>query len=189
MKKGDETRARIVEAAVRLFEQRGYAATGLNEILTDSGAPRGSLYHHFPGGKEELAVAVVLRHGDLVRQGLEAVLRSHTSPLRAMTEGLELLASFNSASGSAPGCPVSSIALEMATQSPALREAAEAVFESWRAVVANRLEGAGVPRAKATVRARVLVSTVVGAVVLSRAYGDRGPLLDVKKTLPSLLDV
>ena len=58
-RRGDETRTKLVEAAATLFEERGYHAAGVKAILERAGAPRGSFYFHFPGGKEELAIAAI----------------------------------------------------------------------------------------------------------------------------------
>ena len=186
MSKGDATRERMVEAATRLFMAQGYAATGLKQILAEGDAPRGSLYFHFPGGKEELAEAVVTRHADLFTAQIEAAIQGSKdlkSAARVMITALAQLVE----SGEGAGCPVSIVALEMADRSDVLRQATDGAFARWSGLLAAKLEGEGMSRAESKRRARALLCAIEGGLVLSRAAGDAGPLRDVLSVVPLLL--
>lgn len=186
MSKGDATRERMVDSATRLFMSQGYAATGLKQILEDGGAPRGSLYFHFPGGKEELAAAVVERHAERFAQQMEVVLNSSkdvVTAARAMIAGLAQLVE----SGVGTGCPVSVVALEMAERSEPLQQATHAAFMRWAGLIAEALMKEGTPRPDAKRRARALLCAIEGALILSRPAGDAGPLRDVASVTSALL--
>ena len=186
MSKGDATRERMVDSATQLFMSQGYAATGLKQILEDGGAPRGSLYFHFPGGKEELAAAVVERHTELFAAQIEAALsgsKDVVSAARAMIAGLAQLVE----SGMGSGCPVSVVALEMAERSEPLQQATHAAFTRWAGLIADGLVDEGMPRPDAKRRARALLCAIEGALILSRPAGNAGPLRDVGSLVSALL--
>lgn len=186
MSKGDVTRERMVESATRLFMAQGYAATGLKQIIEEGDAPRGSLYFHFPGGKEQLAVAVVERHAEHFTLQLTAALHDSKDPVaaaRRMIAGLAQLVE----GGAGGGCPVGAVAFEMAERSDALREATQHAFAAWTGLIAAALVDAGAAKKDAQRRARVLLCAIEGALVLSRSAGDAGPLRDVSSMVPALL--
>lgn len=187
MGKGEATRQRMIETASALFERQGYAATGLKQILAESETPRGSLYFHFPGGKEELALAVVERHREVFAEGIERALRVAPTALDAATILIENLAERVAATGCAQGCPVGAVTLEMAQTSPVLREAAAEAFDRWTTPVENALLREGRTPQEARTQARSTLSAIEGALILCRAYASRGPLDDVLLVLPRLL--
>ncbi|MCB9660055.1 MAG: TetR/AcrR family transcriptional regulator [Sandaracinaceae bacterium] len=186
MSKGDATRERMVESATHLFMAQGYAATGLKQILEEGDAPRGSLYFHFPGGKEELAAAVVERHAELFATQLEAALEGAGDVVSAVGLVLAHLAQLVE-SGEGVGCPVSVVALEMAERSATLQKATQGAFSRWAAVLWEALVEDGMPEEEARRRARALLCAVEGALVLARPAGDAGPLRDVASIVPALL--
>ena len=177
----------MVATATKLIEEQGYAATGLKQLLAESEAPRGSFYFHFPGGKEELAAAVVANHATKFAAMLGAVLESAPTPLAAAELSVEALASQFEGSGCASGCPVTAIAFEMANRSELLRDATRAAYDSWAHPIADRLVADGRSAEDARATARTLLAAIEGALILSRAYGSRGPLDDLKTRLEPLL--
>ncbi|MBK7152567.1 MAG: TetR/AcrR family transcriptional regulator [Sandaracinaceae bacterium] len=185
MSKGDATRERMVESATRLFMAQGYAATGLKQII-EGEAPRGSLYFHFPGGKEELAVAVVERHAEHFTAQLTAALHDSKDVVAAARRMIAALAQLVEG-GVGAGCPVGAVAFEMAERSDALRQATQAAFSTWTGLLAAALVDAGASKKDAQRRARVLLCAIEGALVLSRSAGDAGPLRDVSSMVPALL--
>ncbi|WP_230467373.1 TetR/AcrR family transcriptional regulator [Lujinxingia vulgaris] len=187
MSKGDETREKMIETATRLFQSQGYAATGLKQILTESGTPRGSLYFHFPEGKEELAAEVVARHGEVFGQALEEVMNASPDAAQAAQQIVDLLARQCEATGCQTGCPVGAIAFEMANTSERLQRATREVFERWSAIFARCLSNEGMSSAEARQRAHAVICAIEGALILSRAYGDIGIFYDVRERLPALL--
>jgi len=186
-RKGAETKARMIEAATSLFERQGYAATGIQQILQESGAPRGSFYFHFPGGKEDLAVAAVERHGDRFGELLRGAFAQASSTKEAAVWAIDALGTHFEGSACESGCPVMAVTFETATRSQTLRAASRAAFESWIGLASARLEQDGLAPEVARSKARALLAAIEGALVLCRAYGDRGPLDDIIAQVDGLL--
>jgi TetR/AcrR family transcriptional repressor of lmrAB and yxaGH operons len=165
------------------LRRQGYNATGLNEIVARSGAPKGSLYFHFPGGKEELAVAAMARSGDQLRRAIEATVTSSDDLGEALQRLLDALAIGLERSNYEAGCPIATITLETATTSEAVRATADAVFSSWLEVLQQRLVAAGLSAADAERRALLVLAALEGALILARARHDTGPLAAVRDEL------
>jgi TetR/AcrR family transcriptional regulator, lmrAB and yxaGH operons repressor len=135
MARPDHSRQRLVATAARLLRRQGYAATGLKQVLAESGTSSGSLYHHFPGGKEDLAVAAVQASAAAVTAGL-ARLFDAGDACAAVTLWLDAhIAELRR--DARDGCPVAPVALEAVTASPPLRAATAAAFETWITLLAT----------------------------------------------------
>src|SRR5690348_16269508 len=111
-----DTRQRMLDTAADLFHTQGYHATGLTELTTAGGAPMGSLYFHFPGGKEQLAAEAVRLSGERTGALLEAVLKDAPDALAAIDRAVEALAAFLTESDFQRGCPLASLALDAAAE-------------------------------------------------------------------------
>ncbi|GAA2162874.1 TetR/AcrR family transcriptional regulator [Actinomadura napierensis] len=168
-----DTRTRLLEASAQLFREQGYAGTGLKQITAAGEAPWGSLYHFFPGGKEQLGAEAVAHSGgrylklfDIVFDGADGdFVRSVRDFFQLSVEALER-------SGWADGCPIATVALETASTSEPLRHACAEVFVSWQEAIARRLRAAGVPDGRAADLATYVLSAFEGALVLSRTAHD-----------------
>lgn len=181
------SREAFVRATGELLRSQGYGATGLNAIVAASGAPKGSLYFHFPGGKESLAVAALAREAELLRDALAALLRSSGDLTEAIANVIDALAAGLERSNFEHGCPLATVALERATQSEAVRYAAVSGFDSWLEQIEQRLLAAGMTDAAAAKKALVLLSAIEGALILARAHRDVAPLAAVRAELHSIL--
>ena len=175
----------MIRTAATLFRAQGYHATGLNQVLAEGGLPKGSLYFHFPGGKEQLAVESLRRSGAELRDGIAAALASTPDPATALERVLALLGEHLVATDFREGCPVATVALDAAAQSEAIRTACADVYDSWQGLVAGHLRAAGV--ADADGLATVLVAAVEGAILLARTHRDVTPLQTVGTRLRALL--
>ncbi|MDL4821165.1 TetR/AcrR family transcriptional regulator [Actinomadura opuntiae] len=167
-----ETRERVLRTAAELFRRQGYHGTGLNQVLAESRAPKGSLYFHFPNGKEQLASESVALAGREVGDALaQAVLgaRDARSGLAAVGEhfarGL-LESDFTE------GCPVATVALESAAQSEPIRSACDGVYGDWRRGIETALRGWGVPEDRVPPLAAMVLSSLQGALLLARVQKD-----------------
>lgn len=180
------SREAFIDTTGRLLRRQGYAGTGLNEIVARSGAPKGSLYFHFPGGKEELAVAAITRAGEQLEAAITAILGSNEDLGEALGGLVDALASGLEASGYRDGCPLATVTLEVARTSEPLRETAAAVFDTWLAALQERLVRSGLTPALARRRALLVLSAVEGALILARAQHDREPLTAVREELVAL---
>jgi len=183
----DRSRTALIDTAGALFRRQGYAATGLNQILDDAGVRAGSLYHHFPGGKQELAAAVVESAGTEIERVLRAVLAEDAPVTAVIDRWVDLLAA-GLAADCRDGCPVEPIATESVHGSELVRQAAARAFQSWCAAIAGRLEADGGDAAAADETALAVVSIIEGALVLSRTSGDAAALNAAKTATRALLN-
>jgi len=166
---------------MRLFRRQGYASTGLQQILEESAAPKGSLYHYFPRGKEQLAEAAVEMAGGLIAEMLAELAARHAEPEAFLRGYARVMADWMQESGFRSGCPVATTLLETAPESPGITSAGLRAFDTWIEVVAGVLERAGEPRRRAKRRAQLILSAMEGALILARIRQSTRPILDVAK--------
>jgi TetR/AcrR family transcriptional regulator, lmrAB and yxaGH operons repressor len=177
MAKTRDTRARLLEASAQLFRQQGYAGTGLKQITAAGQAPWGSLYHFFPGGKEELGAGAIAHSGQRYLKLFDLVYdRSGNDPAQSIHDLFHLSVDALEKSGFADGCPIATVALEAANTSDRLRHACDAVFTSWQQATATFLIQAGAAADRAAELAAYVLAAFEGAVVLSRTARDTRPL-------------
>jgi AcrR family transcriptional regulator len=172
------TKQRIVAASAELMRRQGYEATGVKEIVTAAEAPFGSLYHFFPGGKEELGAQAVRFSGAEYAKLLPAILGASAdivSGIRAFFAGA---AEHLVATDYADACPIATVALEVSSRSEMLREACADVFDDWIALTARYLAAGGVQQEDARPLAIELIAALEGAFILCRAT-RRTEALDV----------
>jgi len=174
-----EVRKRMVEGAAQLLARRGLPGTSFAEILELTGAPRGSVYHHFPDGKDQLVGSAVDLAGT---QLVDALNRKAGAPAEEITEHfLHIWHSVLTRSHCEAGCAV--LAVTVATDSPELMNHAVTVFRTWRGRLTELLELGGLTPLHATQFATTLIASVEGAVVLSRAEQNTEPFDTVAKQL------
>jgi TetR/AcrR family transcriptional repressor of lmrAB and yxaGH operons len=169
------TRERMIETTAGLVHRRGFHGTSLNEILTESGAPRGSLYYHFPGGKEELVLQAARQGVAMVTQLLKEVLAGSPDPAEGVRSFVEAAAHMLRDSDYVFGCPVAPIVLD-SPESSALAEVCQDAFEEWRQVLAGGLGSGGIERERAESLATMVVCALEGGLLLARARRDIAPL-------------
>jgi TetR/AcrR family transcriptional repressor of lmrAB and yxaGH operons len=168
---------------MRLFRRQGYASTGLQQIVAESGAPRGSLYHYFPSGKEALGEAAVAMAGGMILEMLSDLATHHSEPTAFLRAWCKVMAGWMEESGFHSGCPVATTLLETAPQSPTITAAGRRAIDAWIDVVAGVLSNAGMERREARSRAQLIIAAMEGALILSRIRLSTRPILDVAKLL------
>jgi AcrR family transcriptional regulator len=183
-------RERMVFSAAQLIRRDGVSATGMREVAAHAGAPRGSLQHYFPGGKEQLvneAVAWAGRYAaGRVTRFLDALPERSPSALFAAMAG-QWTRQFE-AEGFVAGCPVAAATVDCAESTESTRTAAAAAFATWSAPLTEALTGLGVPADRAPSVATLMISTVEGALLMARAERSTRPLHAVVGELGPLLD-
>jgi TetR/AcrR family transcriptional repressor of lmrAB and yxaGH operons len=161
-------RADAIATAARLFHHQGYHGTGLAQVLAESGAPKGSFYFHFPGGKEQLAVEAVEASSATVEALIAAASeRAHDAPDVVRRAG-RAIARWLEKSNFEEGCAVTTLAAEAAGTSPPLREACESAYARWRWLFAKALRQRGVAAAPARELATLTVAAIEGATLIAR---------------------
>jgi AcrR family transcriptional regulator len=163
------TRERIVETSAELFRRQGYAATGIKQIATEAQAPFGSLYHFFPGGKEQLAAESIRASGAIYELLVPAIFDPAPDVVSAVRAFFAGAAEHVRETDYADACPIATIALEVSSSSAPMREACAEVFESWIAAGSARFVAAGLSEATARELAIAMFSALEGAFVLARA--------------------
>lgn len=186
MPRPDRSRAALVDTAALLFRRQGYAATGVNQILEVADVKAGSLYHHFPAGKQELAAAVVDGVGAAIERRLRELLDSG-SPVSDIVDGWIDLMAAGLASDQRDGCPIEPIATESVNASEQVREASARAFGGWCLAVADRLRADGWPDADADQTALAVIALIEGALILSRIAGDADALNAAKAAARTLI--
>lgn len=166
------TRQRILEATARLFQRQGYAGTGMKRIAAEAEAPFGSIYHFFPGGKDELSDEVIHVSGRMYAAMLTPILTEAPDPVTAVRSFFAGAAQTLRDTDYADACPIATVALEVASTNERLRLASAEVFEGWIAGCAAYFEAAGIAPAPARDLAVAMLSLLEGAFVFCRAKRD-----------------
>jgi AcrR family transcriptional regulator len=180
----------MVRSAAQLIRRKGVSGTGMREIVTEADAPRGSLQHYFPGGKEELVSDALLWAGDVaarrVKRGLsELQSRKPSALLASIVEGWRRDLANEQFSA---GCPLVAAAADTAATSEQLRQVLRHAFDGWLGPLSESLVDLGVPTERADNLAVVVIAALEGAIILARIrrdltpfdalVGELGPLLD-----------
>jgi TetR/AcrR family transcriptional repressor of lmrAB and yxaGH operons len=181
-----DTREHMIETTAGLVHRRGFYGTSLNEILLESGAPRGSLYYHFPGGKEELVLETARQGVAMVTQLLKEVLTDSPDPAEGVRAFVEAAAHVLRDSGYVFGCPVAPIVLD-SPESSALAEVCQEALEEWQQVLVECLGSGGIERGRAESLATMIVCGLEGGLILARARRDIAPLDVVAEELASMV--
>jgi TetR/AcrR family transcriptional regulator, lmrAB and yxaGH operons repressor len=181
-----DSRDRMIRAAIELFRERGYAATSFGDVIAASGAPRGSIYHHFPGGKTELAVEALRRYSaaSLRRLHKAAEAGSAADVVGAFLDAAreELVRA-----GYHRGCPIAGVALDLTATDTALADVVADALAGWRDLFAEVMVRDGAEPARARRLAALVVATGEGALLLGRAQRSTGPLDDARAELVALV--
>jgi AcrR family transcriptional regulator len=170
------TKERILYATAELFRRQGYTGTGMKQIAAEAEAPFGSLYHFFPGGKEQLGAEAVRVSGAIYAQLIPAVLDPAPEIVAGVRNFFAGAAAHLVETDYADACPIATVALEVSSSSEAMREACAEVFESWIVAGAERFVRAGIDPDRARQLTIAMLAALEGAFVLARASRSTEPL-------------
>jgi AcrR family transcriptional regulator len=172
-----KTDQRIVRAMGELLRVQGYAATGIQQLARAAGAPTGSIYHHFRGGKREVAAAALRETGAAYIQLLPMLLDPHDDLATGIEAAFAAAAEDMAGTGWVNLCPVATVASEIADNEPELRQVAAEVIASWVDIGSRYLAGRGLSESDARVVMYALLTALEGGFLLARAQHDVEPLL------------
>ncbi|HYM44762.1 MAG TPA: TetR/AcrR family transcriptional regulator [Solirubrobacteraceae bacterium] len=170
------TKDRIIDSSAELFRRQGYTGTGVKQIVAAANAPFGSLYHFFPGGKEQLGAEVIRSSGQLYIQLFATIAAQAPDVLTAIGDFFAGAAETLKETDYADACPIATVALEVASTSEPLREATAEVFDSWIAGATEYFAASGIPRDTARELAFTMLCLLEGAFVFCRAMRTTEPL-------------
>ena len=187
MKKGDQTRGRLLAAAAKLLQTQGFHGTGLSQVIDEARAPKGSLYFHFPGGKEELTAEALRRSADEWQAAVLAVLAATPDAIAGVGAVCALLASTLEATAFRDGCPLATVALEAAASSDRIHEVCAAAYRGWQRLIEERLVAMGLDGARAEQLSTFVLAAIEGALLLAKAHRSAEPLRRVGAELQAML--
>ncbi len=189
MKKASSSRERMVRKAAELFQKQGYNGTGLKQIIEESDTPKGSLYFHFPGGKEDLAIEALRQACESQRAEMQKVFDRTESALDAIRDLIRSNRNCLVASSFECGCPIATVVLEMAAVSDKLQQTCSSAWLRWEELFEERLAAEGHPRDRAKRLATVSIALLEGGLLLSRAHRSTEPLDMVAEEIRNILEI
>ncbi|MFI6596408.1 TetR/AcrR family transcriptional regulator [Nonomuraea sp. NPDC050536] len=175
--KGQETRARLLDATQDLIESGGYFAAGLNQIIAASGAPRGSVYFHFRGGKDEMVVESLTRAADAITAAIKEL--DAETPRELVQRTLGLLGDRLEQSDWQKGCPIATVALDVSGNNDEVRQACSAAYTAWERALRDRIGSDDL--------ATAVLALIEGAILLARTHRSREPLERAGRVIATLL--
>ena len=180
-------REQILSTTRTLLEKQGYHGTGLNEIVRESGAPKGSLYYYFPDGKEQIVAEAVIGSGKETAERIQAGLMGSGSASKAVYDFVMLVAENVERSGFSAGSPLTAVAMETVKESERINLACREAYELLRSAFLAKLVESGFTQAKAKELSTFIIASVEGGIILSRTQYTADPLRTVAKHLKYIL--
>jgi len=180
-------RLNIVRAAAKLFRKQGYSKTGLNDILAESRAPKGSLYHYFPGGKEQLGAESLRYSAQMAVDTLIDLSVKHTTAPELLLAFAGQLAEWMEASAFQDGCPMATTILETVPRSPILTAAARDGFNAWRSIFEHALIADGCIPEEAGRLANLSIAVLEGSLIQARVESSCTPIIDSAQVISDLM--
>jgi len=180
------SRDKILQTASRLFQLQGYHATGMNQIISESGLPKGSIYHHFPQGKESLAIEAVQYTSSFIERKLQALMDDISDPVEAIQAFIADTSGQFDSPEDIEGIPVGLLASETALISEPLRLACVEAFSKWEKILAAKLVENGYDDDYALKMGMLINSMIGGGIMQSITRKDKAPLLAISEVVPQI---
>lgn len=181
-------REQIIQATCQLIELQGYHASGLNQIVAESKAPKGSLYHYFPEGKDEIVEAAIDHTSHNIQARLQEGMDAYETASEAIPAFIRKLSFYVEKANYEAGGPITAVAVEVASTNERLNTACQRAYRSWQAIIEEKLLTTGYDQQRARRLATMTIAMIEGAILLSRNERSITPLLDAATELERLLD-
>lgn len=181
------TRERIVTATSELFRRQGYNGTSLSQIVEASAATTGSLYHFFPGGKDDLTAEVLRSSGAAYGELVEAIIRAAPDPASGVVDAFEGAAQVLVESDFIDPCPIGTVAREVASTNGELRSIAAEVMSGWIRLLTSTFVDAGIATARANELAALVVASIEGGFVMARTTREVDTFRSIGTNLGALI--
>lgn len=180
-----DTKRRMLASAAEVLRERGAAGVTIDEVLSRSGAPRGSVYHHFPGGRNQILMEALHYAGDSMSSAIGHA--ASQGPMALLREFVDLWEEVLADSGFAAGCPVVAAAISTSDEDPRLGHDAAQIFDRWRVALTRSFGADGFPESEAGALATTMLAAIEGAVILCRSLRSAQPLRDVAENIEFLV--
>lgn len=182
--KGQATRERMIDTGIELMRASGLSGAGINEVVKASGMPKGSVYHFFPGGKEQLVSEALAVYRERVRRFIEASMSRHRSPQRKVHALFDAFAQRLEASDCRRSCAAGAVCLDLDDSLDSLRTSVHAALDCWADTIADQLGWAD--RRQARSFAGLVLTAIEGAYIRGRAEGSSRPFVEAGRWLAML---
>lgn len=182
-----DTKSLIIEIATNLFQQKGYKGVGVNEILKECNLTKGGLYHHFPGGKEELLIACLQSMNKAITEDIEVIFNQYPSTIEATQAMISKLIAVFDQEGTIAGYTFNSIVSEMASLSEPVRNACSSLYTKIQGIYAAKLIDDGFSDVKAKSIALMMTASIEGGMMLCLTEKASEPLKTISSVLPNIL--
>lgn len=179
-------RDRILESAIVLMKQSGLSGAGINQILAHSGAPKGSMYYHFPGGKLQIATEALTLYGQRVAAAFETVLSGKKKPADKIRALFGYVADRLASGNFGQSCAAGAVTLDIQADVADLQPVVAGVMKSWQTILADHLPQR--TRARRESFAGLVISTIEGAYIRSRAERSKTPFIEAGEWLAALIE-
>ena len=180
------TKETLVKSTSKLIRETGYHGTGVNDILSLTQIPKGSLYHHFPGGKDEIIEAALEEAAIEMALSFKHAMKGKKNAAEGLKAVLDLyIHEFNS-SNHLNGCPLAAVSLDVSSENDSLRNTCSRLFEFWVDALSGYMEYKGV-KGRYREKAEMFLIRLEGALLLSRVQQSSRPLELAKKDLEFIL--
>lgn len=166
----------IIVATCRLLEKQGYPATGLNEIVRESGAPKGSLYHYFPEGKDQIVSEAIRFAGQILVERMRAELAKVDNPMLSIYKYIMHLADMVEEKHFLAGNPLTIVSVEAAGTNERISQSCRDIYDQIEAVLAEKIKSCGISEMEASEQALLVLASLEGGIILSRAHRTVDPL-------------
>ncbi|MEZ6023030.1 MAG: TetR/AcrR family transcriptional regulator [Hyphomonadaceae bacterium] len=186
MAKVSSAREDMLSAAVELFGARGYEGVGVAELLKKSGAPRGSLYFHFPGGKQQIGAEVVKRVGETVAMRFRALSESGVDLTTLIDQVFKTTAKESKERCYTRSCPMAAIATGFGDGDELLATVVRDAFNSWEIEIQDAAGARGMSAANAKTFASAMLAAMEGAFIISKAQRSSAAHINAGKAMKAL---
>ena len=186
MKNNTDSKEKILTTASRLFQIKGYNATGLNEILKESNSPKGSLYYYFPNGKDELALEAIKLSSRFIQERIQNALAKYSNPIEAIQYNIKCIIE-SLEEGKSQNISIALLALETHLSSEPLREACKEAFCTFKNIYAEKLMESGLSQEVAQELSVIILAMIEGAITISVTQKNYTDLIVVGKQISILL--
>jgi TetR/AcrR family transcriptional repressor of lmrAB and yxaGH operons len=182
-----DTRERLVRSTSRLLRTQGYTATGLNQVMAEADAPKGSMYFHFPGGKVQLAAAAVDLFAERSTDRMRRYIAEHATVRDAVSAIFDGYVAHLDRTGYTEGCAVATVALDAASAHETLADATGRALHAWTDLLAEALEAEGRPPAEAHGLATLIIAAIEGTIVMAKGEQSTEPIATTRDVLRTIL--
>jgi TetR/AcrR family transcriptional repressor of lmrAB and yxaGH operons len=182
-----DTRERLVRSTSRLLRTQGYTATGLNQVMAEADAPKGSMYFHFPGGKVQLAAAAVDLFAERSTDRMRRYIAEHATVRDAVSAIFDGYVAHLDRTGYTEGCAVATVALDAASAHETLADATGRALHAWTDLLAEALEAEGRPPAEAHGLATLVIAAIEGTIVMAKGEQSTEPIATTRDVLRTIL--